>query len=120
MRAQGQEQRTGKWRQLGMLTGAGGDGEDTVGDAEDHAAGVDGLTSVGALVSLLHVPDSQRALPALAHDGHPARHAHCTARSRHRTLSAWRAWHMACWVHSTLGAQHPWCTVCLVPGVRGA
>lgn len=58
----------------GTLTRAG-DGEDAVGDAEDHAEGVDGFAGVGALVGFFHVPDGQRALPGLAHDRHPARHA---------------------------------------------
>lgn len=58
----------------GTLTRAG-DGEDAVGDAKDHAEGVDGFTGVGALVGFFHVPDGQRALPGLAYDRHPARHA---------------------------------------------
>ena len=80
----------GWWQQLGTLTGARGDGEDAVRDAEDHAAGIDGLTGVGALVGFLHIPDGQRALPALAHDGHPARqvsapHAQRVAPAQHPT-----------------------------------
>lgn len=55
------------WREEGLLTRTG-DGEDAVRDAEHHAQGVDGLTGVGTLISFFHVPDSQGALPSLAHN----------------------------------------------------
>lgn len=52
------------------LTALGREAEHAVRDAEHHAAGVDGLAGVGALVSLLHIPDDQCPAPLLARDGH--------------------------------------------------